>query len=95
MNLQSHLLRDDIPEDVKREIKLVIVDQRKTNLGVIFDQFVSIPTEFSATDTWIGLYLYRKTLEAHKGKITAQNKEPGHVATSIIELPGKKHWMLP
>ncbi|MFX1283645.1 MAG: PAS domain S-box protein [Promethearchaeota archaeon] len=60
------------------------------DLEVIFEQFVSIPTEFSATGTGIGLYLCRKTLEAHNGRITAQSKGPGHGATFIIELPRKK-----
>ncbi|MFW9903829.1 MAG: PAS domain S-box protein [Candidatus Thorarchaeota archaeon] len=59
------------------------------NLDVIFDQFVSIPTEFSATGTGIGLYLCQKTLEAHGGRISAKSKGPGHGATFIIELPRK------
>ncbi len=57
------------------------------NLEVIFDQFVSIPTEFSATGTGIGLYLCRKTLEAHGGRITAQSKGLGLGATFIVEIP--------
>ncbi|MFX0122714.1 MAG: PAS domain S-box protein [Candidatus Hodarchaeota archaeon] len=62
---------------------------RSEDLEVIFDQFVSIPTEFSATGTGIGLYLCRKTLEAHGGRITAKSKGPGLGATFIIELPIK------
>jgi PAS domain S-box-containing protein len=57
------------------------------NLDVIFDQFVSIPTEFSATGTGIGLYLCQKTLEAHGGRITAKSQGPGSGSTFTIELP--------
>jgi PAS domain S-box-containing protein len=35
MTLQSLLLKDDIPEDVKGEIKLAIADQRKTEEDLI------------------------------------------------------------
>jgi PAS domain S-box-containing protein len=72
-------------------IKIVVSDNgagiEPENLEVIFDQFVSIPTEFSATGTGIGLYLCRKTLEAHGGRITAQSKGQGLGATFIIEIP--------
>ena len=61
------------------------------NLEVIFEQFVSIPTEFSATGTGIGLYLCQKTLEAHCGKITAKSEGLGRGATFIIELPRINH----
>ena len=60
------------------------------NLEIIFDQFVTIPTEYSTTGTGIGLYLCRKIIEAHGGKITAQSKGRGQGATFIVELPQKK-----
>ncbi len=73
------------------EIRIKILDNgagiRPENLDIIFEQFVSIPTEYSVIGTGIGLYLCRKTLEAHGGKITAQSKGLGHGATFIIVLP--------
>ncbi|MFX1515491.1 MAG: PAS domain S-box protein [Promethearchaeota archaeon] len=73
------------------EIRIIVTDNgagiEPKNLEVIFEQFVSIPTEFSATGTGIGLYLCQKTLEAHGGKIIARSEGLGHGATFIIELP--------
>ncbi|MFX0174222.1 MAG: PAS domain S-box protein [Candidatus Hodarchaeota archaeon] len=57
------------------------------DLETIFEQFVSIPTEYSSSGTGIGLYLCRKILAAHGGSITAHSKGPGHGSTFIIELP--------
>jgi PAS domain S-box-containing protein len=53
----------------------------------IFDQFISIETEYATPGTGIGLYLSRKIMEAHEGTITAQSKGLGHGATFIVELP--------
>lgn len=74
------------PSDINIEVSDNGAGIEPENLKVIFDQFVSIPTEFSATGTGIGLYLCRKTLEAHGGRISANSKGPGLGATFIIEL---------
>ena len=60
------------------------------NLESIFEQFVSIPTEFSATGTGMGLYISRKIIEFHNGIISAQSKGHGKGTTFVIELPRKK-----
>lgn len=75
------------PTNIKIEISDNGAGIAPSNLEVIFDQFVSIPTEYSATGTGIGLYLCRKILEAHGGIITAQSKGLSYGATFIIELP--------
>ncbi|MFX0204501.1 MAG: PAS domain S-box protein, partial [Candidatus Hodarchaeota archaeon] len=75
------------PSNIKIEVTDNGAGIEAENLNVIFDQFVSIPTEFSATGTGIGLYLCQKTLEAHGGRITAKSKGPGRGATFTIELP--------
>ncbi len=74
-------------------VKIEVVDNgagiAPTNIEIIFEQFVSIPTDYSATGTGIGLYLCREIIEAHEGRITAQSEGPGHGATFTIELPRK------
>ncbi|MFX0206225.1 MAG: PAS domain S-box protein [Candidatus Hodarchaeota archaeon] len=57
------------------------------DLETIFEQFVSIPTEYSSSGTGIGLYLCRKIITAHGGSITAHSKGPSHGSTFVIELP--------
>ncbi|GAH33848.1 unnamed protein product, partial [marine sediment metagenome] len=53
----------------------------------IFDQFVSIETEYATPGTGIGLYLSRIIMEDHRGSITAQSQGIGHGSTFIAELP--------
>lgn len=60
-----------------------------TDLETIFEQFVTIPTEYATMGTGIGLYLCRKIIEAHDGTITVQSKGRGQGATFIIELQKK------
>ena len=50
---------------------------------------MSIPTEYSATGTGIGLYLCHKILDAHGGTITAQSMGLGHGTVFLIRLPRK------
>lgn len=58
-----------------------------SDLTKIFDQFVSIPTEYSTSGTGIGLYLCSKIMAAHGGTIKAQSEGLGHGATFSINLP--------
>ena len=57
------------------------------DLGRIFNQFVSISTEYSTGGTGIGLYLCQKIVEAHGGQITAQSEGKGRGATFTFDLP--------
>ncbi len=64
------------------------------NIDKIFDQFVSIPTKFSATGSGIGLYISRKIIIAHEGKLTAESKGEGSGSSFIIKLPRKWRFRL-
>jgi signal transduction histidine kinase len=57
------------------------------NLERIFDQFVSIPTKFSATGTRIGLYISSKIINAHKGQLIAESEGEGLGSSFIKKLP--------
>lgn len=57
------------------------------NLELIFDQFVSIETEYSTPSTGLGLFLCRKIINAHGGSISAQSPGLGQGATFSIEVP--------
>ncbi|MFW9906580.1 MAG: PAS domain S-box protein, partial [Candidatus Thorarchaeota archaeon] len=77
------------PSEIQIEVSDNGAGIEPKNLELIFDQFVSIPTEFSATGTGIGLYLCRETLEALGGGIIAQSDGSGLGTTFIIKLPRK------
>ncbi|MHA2074424.1 MAG: sensor histidine kinase [Candidatus Hodarchaeales archaeon] len=74
-----------------RNIQFIIRDNgagiSPEHLNTIFEQFVTFPTEYATGGTGIGLYLARKILEAHDGKIIAQSAGKGHGSSFIIELP--------
>ncbi|NHJ02708.1 MAG: PAS domain-containing sensor histidine kinase [Candidatus Heimdallarchaeota archaeon] len=59
----------------------------KENLERIFEQFVSIPTEFSSGGTGIGLHLCREILDAHNGSISADSPGIGKGSSFTIILP--------
>ena len=55
------------------------------SLPLIFERFYRVRTE-KATGTWLGLYICRQIIEAHRGKIWAES-DPGQGTTFFIELP--------
>ena len=57
------------------------------NLERIFEQFVSIPTEYSSGGTGIGLHLCREIINAHQGSIIAESPGLGKGSTFTITLP--------
>ncbi|MFX0125275.1 MAG: PAS domain S-box protein, partial [Candidatus Hodarchaeota archaeon] len=57
------------------------------HLETIFEQFITIPTDYTAMGTGIGLYLAREIIKSHDGTITAQSEGKGLGSTFIIELP--------
>ncbi len=61
------------------------------NMDRIFEQFVSIPTKYTITGTGIGLFISRKTIEAHEGSLAAKSEGVNRGATFVIELPRRHH----
>ena len=59
------------------------------NLERIFEQFVSIGTEFSVAGTGVGLYLSKMIIFAHGGTIRARSEGLGQGSTFTIVLPRK------
>ena len=59
------------------------------NLERIFEQFVSIGTEFSVAGTGVGLYLSKMIIFAHGGTIQARSEGLGQGSTFTIVLPRK------
>ena len=59
------------------------------DLEKIFAPFFSIPTDYHAQGTGIGLYLSREIVEAHQGTLTAHSTGKGQGAIFTIELPRK------
>ena len=76
---------------IKDKIQINISDNgagiSPENIDRIFLQFVSIPTEYSAIGTGLGLYLAQQILEEHKGVISAKSKGLGFGTTFSIILP--------
>ncbi len=59
------------------------------HLETIFEQFITIPTDYTASGTGIGLYLSQEIIKAHGGTITAQSPGKGHGSTFTITIPRK------
>ncbi len=82
------ILETEIIDDV---IQLKIVDNgcgiSTENLEIIFDQFVSLPTQYSVGGTGIGLYVSRLLAEAQGGSLRAESDGAGMGSTFILELP--------
>jgi signal transduction histidine kinase len=77
-------------EKTRRRVTVRISDTGKgippDELGRIFDPFFTTKDKGMG----IGLYLARKIVEAHEGRIEARS-EPGRGTTFIIHLPGGRH----
>ena len=56
------------------------------NLSRIFDQFVSIPTDYSAMGSGIGLFISKYIITEHNGKIAVSSDGLGKGSTFTIEL---------
>jgi PAS domain S-box-containing protein len=78
-------------EILKDVIQLKIMDNgcgiSTENLEIIFDQFVSLPTQYSVVGTGIGLYVSRLLAEAHGGSLHAESEGAGLGSTFILKLP--------
>ncbi|MFX0207205.1 MAG: PAS domain S-box protein [Candidatus Hodarchaeota archaeon] len=78
-------------KDLRSNIEMIVSDNGagidSSNLTKIFDQFVSIETEYSITGTGIGLFLSLEIINAHGGTITAQSDGVGQGSQFIISLP--------
>ncbi len=72
-------------------IQLRIIDNgcgiSTENLEIIFNQFVSLPTQYSVGGTGIGLYVSRLLAEAQGGTLRAESDGSGLGSTFILELP--------
>ncbi|MFX0183814.1 MAG: PAS domain S-box protein [Candidatus Hodarchaeota archaeon] len=78
-------------KDLKSNIEMIVSDNgagiEPSNLTKIFDQFVSIETEYSVTGTGIGLYLSLEIINVHGGTIIAQSDGLGQGSQFIISIP--------
>ena len=57
------------------------------DLEKIFEQFVTIETEYSTQGTGIGLYLSREIMNSHDGSITAFSEGKGHGTRITLTFP--------
>ena len=83
---------DNRVNDIKNEI--VIVSVKDTGIGIdkeilpkLFEKFVSK----SFQGTGLGLFISKKIVEAHGGRIWAKNNEDGEGATFSFSLPVRQH----
>jgi PAS domain S-box-containing protein len=80
-------------KDLETSIEVNIFDNGAgidpKDLEQIFDQFVTIETEYSTQGTGIGLYLSREIMKAHGGTINAFSDGKGHGTKITLNFPKK------
>ncbi len=86
----------EIQIDIRNEEKSLEVDIidkgagiEPTDLEIIFDQFVTIETEYSTHGTGIGLYLSREIMNSHGGSIKAYSEGKGSGTKFVLIFPKK------
>ncbi|MHA2096249.1 MAG: PAS domain-containing sensor histidine kinase [Candidatus Hodarchaeales archaeon] len=82
--------------EIRNSITSIEVDIIDNGAGIdpkdlerIFDQFVTIETEYSIQGTGIGLYLSREIMNSHGGSITAYSEGKGHGMKFTLNFPKK------
>lgn len=60
---------------------------KKENLELIFDQFITIPTKFSAKGTGVGLYIVKTIIEEHGGSISVFSEGEDKGAKFSLRIP--------
>ncbi len=69
---------------------MAVVMVRDTGIGIDSEIFEKLFTKFTTTSfqgIGLGLYISKKIVEAHKGKIWAENNKDGKGATFSFSLP--------
>ena len=83
-------LKSKISEN-REKIRIIVRDNgigiAPENLEKIFDEFVSIETNYSLGGAGVGLYLCKVIVKNHKGKIWARSDGINSGASFIFELP--------
>lgn len=78
-------------EFLSEKIRIILSDNgagiAKENLEKIFEQFITILTDYYVGGTGVGLYISRKIAEAHQGTLKAESEGLGKGARFILELP--------
>lgn len=83
----------DVRVSAEKEKNSIIIRITDTGMGISPDKLSHIFDPFFSTKEkglGIGLYLVRKIIEAHHGRIEVQS-EPGQGTTFILQLPGGRH----
>jgi len=77
-----------VDDHIRLSVKDTGVGIAKEVLPKLFDKFTRAPgaSKTNITGTGLGLYVARKMMEAHRGKIWAESEGKDHGSTFIIEL---------